>query len=262
MPFNDRYRAKVARHVGSYVGEPPGGVTEEAIHALKDRELTRTDVRVPDHLEQLTRKGVPTFPRSLNALGLDGRALVVAGDVLTGRWRDGITLIVAPGEPARDPNEERFSRALRWRVAVHANCPAEPLRMTPYLFEERSVGWIVHLLGDYYNLLAARDQQVAGQVADSVGWVVRETRFAIVATIARLRPHVDRQPHPDIVSEAQPALRELVLDASRAFGQPWIDDVLGPWAHLLRTDCGPRDAYIDDGHQAVERFLQRASPTR
>lgn len=262
MPFNAEDRAKVARQVGTYVGEPPGGVTELAIRSLKADDLAADDLRVSDHLVPFTPRGVPAFPRPMTALGADGRALIWAGDALTGASRRGVSLAIAPGEPARAPDRERYDRAPRWRIAVHGDCPSEPLRVPPHLFEERSLGWLLRLLGEFYNLFSRRDQDAADQIAESVGWVVRETRFVIVDTVARLRPHVDRPPHPDVVAEAQPALRELVLDAARAFGQSWVDDVLGSWAHLLRTDRAPHNTYVDDGHDAIREFLERASPKR
>lgn len=199
----------------------------------------------------------------MRALGVDGAALVVAGDVLAGTYSLGASVLAAPGEWLR-LDEEGLDNSLTWRVIVHAGRPFDYLEGLPVSVRVVSLAWVVQLLHNYYEYFdhpgGARAE--CDQVLEAVGWVAQETRRSIRYQLARLRPHVDRDPHPAVVAEAHPVLRGMVLDAAHVFGGRWTDEVLGPWGHLVRGDRSPSLAYVAEGHSEVSRFLARVRGPR
>jgi hypothetical protein len=203
---------------------------------------------------------LPSLPLPLDHFGHHGRALICAADIVEGRFRAGCSLIIAPGERVRLADgtiDHRFT----WRVAVYLSSRAEPLRDRPVILVDRSLSWVVRYLcesGDLFSRNPVKHPagDVEGLVVFSVAWVAHNCRDVISWHLARLRPHVDRPPHPRVVAEVAPLLREQVLDAARVFGQVWVAEVLGEWGHLATPSGEPTDSYLRDGHAELDRHLR------
>ena len=184
--------------------------------------------------------------------------MICAGDIIQGTFRFGCSLIVAPGEAIRttDVMDDRFS----WRVAVYLSPSAEPLWREPEVVVERSLAWVVRFLCENGEYVARRSGPGAGaeieaKLVRSVAWVAHSCRDVIAWQLARLRPHLDRHPTPSVVADVSPILRAQVLDAAAVFGQAWVVDVVGEWGHMVTSRGEPSDAYLLQGHRALNRYL-------
>lgn len=198
------------------------------------------------------------LPVPLGDFGHRGRALICAGDIIEGTFRFGCSLVVAPGEALRTANAADHRSS--WRVAVYLSTTAEPLWSQPELVVERSLAWVVRFLcenGEYMARCARPETgaDIEATVVASVAWVAHSCRDVITWHIARLRPHVDRQPSASVVAEVGPILRGHVLEAAGVFGQSWVADVMGSWGHLATYGGEPTDAYLLQGHRALQHYL-------
>ena len=205
----------------------------------------------------------PQLAAPLDDFGYHGRALICADDIIEGKFRFGCSLIVAPGERLRSANNAIDHRS-SWRVAVYVSTKLDPLRSQPELVAERSLAWVVRFLcqnGEYKSRCRTSPDlpDIDAIVVRSVAWIAHNCRDSIAWQLARLRPHLDRQPHPRVVAEVTPLLREQVLDAARVFGQGWVTDVLGEWGHLATLSGDLPRAYLLQGHDELERYLCRAT---
>lgn len=225
--------------------------TTDEFRRARDREVAPFARNRPTP----ARDGLSIIPTPLDDDGVEGRALVCAGDVLDGTWVQGRSAVVAPGETLQLDDAVIDSR-FAWRVAVYAAADARPLFETPAAVVDRSLGWVVRLLCDAGALAAARGAPEHDDALLSIAWVARVTRETIHWHLARLRPHGDRPPHPASVAEAHPLLRDQVLDAAGAFGQQWVSEVLGPWGHLVSLRQTPGHAYVVRGHSELADYLR------
>lgn len=242
----------------------PGGLARDSLipaglHAEELASALTTISALTQTFRPTTRLSV--LPRPICDHYATGRALACDGDVLGGRYQRGMSVLVAPGETIRLGDGQVDYRFV-WRVAVHYALSAQPLDTPPELFEDRSLSWIVDLVCRRGHQLVRRsrgtdhEKTVEDQVMRSVAWVARASREVIRWHLTRLTPHLDRQPHPWVIAETRPLLREYVLDAATVFGQEWVADVMGSSGHLVAEHGAPDDLYVQSGHDAFQRYLQ------
>jgi hypothetical protein len=145
------------------------------------------------------------------------------GSVLIGPHGSGAQVIAPPGTLLRTPQDDDddapYSSA-GWRRAIWPDACID--RSRPAHHHHLALSGLANAFADSVAITQWLQERVTAQLRNQ---------------IARLRPvdgalmnHAGRE-------RARSSFTATVLDATEAFGEPWVRGVIDPWAHLVQADC-------------------------